>query len=208
MARSSRPGTTSLARPPGPIAVDGDSGATSRTVLWMELHRTYAVAQDGHQVAVDVVRVIGEVDLTTAGQLATALVELIARPAAQVVVDTTGMTFCGLRGLGALHDAARLAAAQHAGFAIVGLSPQLDRLARGLWPAPHPTLCPDRAGAVTQLVADAPPRPQHFAHLPESSENQQPAESGPRGRSSTPRALSGSTERSTPPRPRSVRRSL
>ena len=140
-------------------------GIPARAVLWMELHRSYATAVDGRRVPVDVVRVLGEVDLNTAGQLASALAELLARPAARVVVDTAGMVFCGLRGLGALHDGARLATAHGAGFAIVGLSPQLVRLARELWPAPHPVVCSDRSGAVAMLVAEARPRRLHSAQL-------------------------------------------
>lgn len=161
MERTSTPGSTSAARS------EREIGISRRSVLWMELHRSYAMAEGGHQVPVDVVRVFGEVDLTTAAQLATALTELIARPAAKVVVDTTGMVFCGLRGLGALHDGARLAAAHGAGFAVVGLSPQVVRLARELWPAPHPAVCADRAGAVEMLVAGTPSRRLHSAQLPE-----------------------------------------
>ena len=159
MTPPTTPGTTSVGSPEPDIRV------ASRSVLWMELHRSFAVADDGLEVPVEVVRVFGEVDLNTAAQLATALAELLARPAARVVVDAAAMTFCGLRGLGALHDGARLAAAHGADFAIAGLSPQLTRLARELWPSPHPVACPDRATAVAMLVAGARPRQLRSARL-------------------------------------------
>ncbi|MFC5061921.1 STAS domain-containing protein [Actinomycetospora atypica] len=148
-----------------PVKDVGERATVSQPVLWMELQRSYAATDDGRQVPVEVVRVIGEVDLTTAGQLASALAELVARPAARIVVDATRMTFCGLRGLGALHDGARLAAAHGAGFAIVGLSGQLTRLSRELWPAPHPAVFPDRVGAVASLVAEPQPSRPRPARL-------------------------------------------
>jgi anti-anti-sigma factor len=49
-----------------------------------------------------VVRLTGEIDLSTAPLLSTAVTEVLAEPPARVVLDMAGVTFCDSQGLGTL----------------------------------------------------------------------------------------------------------
>ncbi|MEU5941780.1 STAS domain-containing protein [Micromonospora sp. NPDC047548] len=64
-----------------------------RAELSITLHRT------GDEV---VLRLAGEIDLLTAGQLSTVVNEVLADPPPRIVLDLGGVSFCDSQGLGTL----------------------------------------------------------------------------------------------------------
>ncbi|MBQ0896230.1 STAS domain-containing protein [Micromonospora purpureochromogenes] len=64
-----------------------------RAELSITVHRT------GDEV---VLRLAGEIDMLTAGQLSTVVNEVLADPPPRIVLDLGGVTFCDSQGLGTL----------------------------------------------------------------------------------------------------------
>ncbi|MEV4479822.1 STAS domain-containing protein [Micromonospora coxensis] len=64
-----------------------------RAELSITVHRTGDEA---------VLRLAGEIDMLTAGQLATVVNEVLADPPPRIVLDMAGVTFCDSQGLGTL----------------------------------------------------------------------------------------------------------
>ena len=91
-----------------------------------------------------VVRVSGEIDLSNDHVLQAALTEAARRRPSHVIVDLVGTTFCSMRGLAFLVNAAAGPAIRRDRYALTGAAPAIERaLARG-WseddlPARHPT---------------------------------------------------------------------
>ena len=102
--------------------------------------------------AFQIVRVIGEVDVTTADQLAGALRVGLEHGTAALVLDATAVTFCGVAGLAVFADAASRAAELDVDFIVAGLSPRLAALYTELWSPPHPSFHRDLRGALATLA--------------------------------------------------------
>lgn len=81
--------------------------------------------------------VVGEADSSTADQLRAELVAALAARPPSVLVELSGLDFCDLAGLDALHDCARAAADAGVTLAFRGMSPQLAWLHRTFPPAPR-----------------------------------------------------------------------
>ena len=101
-----------------------------------------------------VLRVAGEVDLSTVPVLQAALADSVARGPCHLVVDLAGLTFCSARGLTLLVGAGRTAGGQGTGYAVTGASGLVIRLWMLLWPAGelpirYPTAA---AGVIAALV--------------------------------------------------------
>ena len=104
--------------------------------------------------------VLGEADLSTAGQLRDELLAAFAFTPASIVVDVSGLTFCGLAGLDALNDVVAAADAFCIPLELRGMSRQLSWMHRR-FPA-RPTAPAGRRAlpaAPLVLVADSPPAP-------------------------------------------------
>lgn len=100
-----------------------------------------------------VLSVAGEVDLLSHATLEAALsVQLDARPR-YLVVDLSGMTFCGVRGFTLLAAAEAMADAHEIGYAVSGLPRRLDHIAALLWAEGRPTRYRTAAGAATAIRA-------------------------------------------------------
>lgn len=72
-----------------------------------------------------VVAVVGEADISTAGQLHDQFADVLASRPGSVLMDVTSLDFCDLSGLDALGDAASAAADAGLVMTIQGCSPQL-----------------------------------------------------------------------------------
>lgn len=84
--------------------------------------------------AVTILYLAGEIDMNTNSQLKDALVGLLEQRTANVVIDLSGVEFCGISGFALLVDAARAVEADGRHVAIVAPSPQLTRTWALLWP--------------------------------------------------------------------------
>jgi anti-anti-sigma factor len=106
------------------------------------------------RAAVRVLAVRGALDLGNAARLRAVIRRVLSdwRPAA-LVVDASGVTLGGVRGLSVLVEAADAAAAAGAGYAVAGLSPMHLRLVREIWPGRDLTALEHAsvAGAVAAL---------------------------------------------------------
>lgn len=76
----------------------------------------------------DVVVVVGEADLATAGKLRADLLGAVDTARGPVVVELGSLTFCDVRGLRALQEAERAAQAAGVGLTFRGMSRQLSWL--------------------------------------------------------------------------------
>lgn len=83
-------------------------------------------------------RVAGEVDLGTVAVLETALERAVTSSRRGVVVDLGEVTFCSVRGLRALVDAASRARGLQVHFALLGASSTVVRGLRIGWPEAGP----------------------------------------------------------------------
>ena len=81
-----------------------------------------------------VLRVAGEVDLGSLAVLDAALDEVLDRRPDHLIVDLTGLVFCSSRGIVAITQAARAAAANGMRYSMSGASPQFARLWPHYWP--------------------------------------------------------------------------
>ncbi|MBW3640413.1 MAG: STAS domain-containing protein [Actinobacteria bacterium] len=124
--------------------------------------------------------VVGEADLHTAGQLRTALVDMLPVHPPSVLVELGALEFCDLAGLDALRDAAR--AAHNVGVALTfrGMSAQLAWL--------HHTFPP-------RSVSPPPSMPDAFQPVPET-----PAAAAQATPTTAPTAGQTSGHNATPPR--------
>lgn len=140
------------------------SGAAGEPLL-----RVTVVARDGASrdrpspVVVQVVRVLGEVNVATVRILADAMADALTRAftceGRRVVVDATEMTFCGVRGLRLLISAERFAAEFGVVYAYTGFPRRLVRLSRRLEPdGVGPEVYRDRPTAII-AVGLGPPWP-------------------------------------------------
>lgn len=87
-----------------------------------------------------VLRVAGEVDLTSVAVLDAALDDVLDRRPDHLVVDLTGLVFCSSRGLAAVARAARFAEANGTRCTVSGAPRLFSRLWPQYWPdgeAPH-----------------------------------------------------------------------
>lgn len=84
--------------------------------------------------AVTILYLAGEIDMNTNAQLKDALVGLLEQRTANIVIDLSGVEFCGISGFALLVDAARAVEADGRHVAIVAPSPQLTRTWALLWP--------------------------------------------------------------------------
>lgn len=100
---------------------------------------------------VSVLRVFGEVDLTTHTAFDAGLRQVLGDAPDRIVVDGTSMGFCGARGLAALMSTVALAAERGIDVAVVGFSPLLQRLCGQIWPGPQPV----PYSGVADAIADA-----------------------------------------------------
>lgn len=74
------------------------------------------------------IRVAGEIDLSTLGLVEDALAAALLRRPIQLVVDVAGMTFCSCSGLRVFLDCSVTAARHGTGYALSGASRQADRV--------------------------------------------------------------------------------
>jgi anti-anti-sigma factor len=81
-----------------------------------------------------VLRVAGEVDLGSFAVLDAALDDVLDRRPDHLIVDLTGLVFCSCRGLTAITQTVRAAAAQGIRYSISGASPLFSRLWPHYWP--------------------------------------------------------------------------
>ena len=81
-----------------------------------------------------VLRVAGEVDLETFAVLDAALDEVLDRRPDHLIVDLTGLVLCSSRGLAAIAQTARAAAANGIRYSMSGASPPVARLWPRYWP--------------------------------------------------------------------------
>ncbi len=82
-----------------------------------------------------VLRVAGEVDLSTVPVLQAALTDNLKRGPRHLVVDVAGLTFCSARGATLLVEAVRTAAGRGTGYAVTAAAGSLMRIWMLLWPA-------------------------------------------------------------------------
>lgn len=94
-------------------------------------------------------RIRGEVDLYTIGRVEDGVRSVLASRPRHVVVDLTGMGFCGLRGLATIVTAHLTAAGLGIGFSVCGAPAQAVRVWSVMWDrAERPPLHPDVGTAV------------------------------------------------------------
>lgn len=108
----------------------GDPAAGQAT--WRTCSTT---ASPGPNGPLTVLRVEGEVDLTTIDLLHTALDSELAQRPAHLIVDLAALSFCSARGLSVLSHAGELALAHGTGYAVAGVSPRLNRVWAMGWTA-------------------------------------------------------------------------
>lgn len=104
-----------------------------------------------------VLRVAGEVDLSSLLVLQDALTGILARRPRDLLVDLAGLTFCDVRGLALLVEAGRTAGSHGTGYALSAAPRQAHRVWTMLWdedelPTRHRT-----AGAAFLAAARRPP---------------------------------------------------
>jgi anti-anti-sigma factor len=104
-----------------------------------------------------VLRVAGEVDLSTLPVLQAALTGSLAREPRHLVVDLSGLIFCSVRGATLLVQAGRTAASHGTGYAVTAVPGQVIRVWLLLWPAGDlPIRYPTSAAGVRTAVAASP----------------------------------------------------
>lgn len=84
-----------------------------------------------------ILSLVGEIDMSTAPRLSSAVVELLNESPARVVLDMTGVTFCDSQGLGTLVVLSRKAGLAHSCLVLVNVGEFLLRVLdiTGLRPA-------------------------------------------------------------------------
>lgn len=107
---------------PDPEAHVDDVGADPGAAVTTHLHVVVTV-----QESIAVLVVVGEVDLESAPRLREALHEPGVRGGCDVVVDVTGLRFCGAIGMGILAEAAQGLAPEHS-LTVAGADGLLRRL--------------------------------------------------------------------------------
>jgi anti-anti-sigma factor len=145
--------------------VSGSSEPRSRADKWLQQFPSDAAAAAGRcrcstatlsSPAGDIVvlRVAGEVDLGSFAVLDAALDDVLDRHPDHLVVDLTGLTFCSARGLTAITQTVRAAAAHDIRYSMSGASPLFARLWPHYWPdGDAPRIHRTTADAVLSAVA-------------------------------------------------------
>lgn len=100
-----------------------------------------------------VLRVAGEVDLSTISVFEASLASSIGRKPAYLVVDLSRLRFCSAQGMGVLFGARAAAAERGFGYAISGVPSHLDGIWKRLWPDELPIRYRDEATAVGDIGA-------------------------------------------------------
>lgn len=129
----------------GPLGTFGTDGGVP-VELWCECT---AVSLGAPPDDVIVLRVAGEVDLSTRPALQDALADSLARGPCDLLVDLAAMTFCDVRGLTMLVQAGATAAERGVGYAVAAAPRQARRVWAMLWPAAElPVQFPSAAAGV------------------------------------------------------------
>jgi anti-anti-sigma factor len=103
---------------------------------------------------ITVVRVFGDIDLSTVHVLQAALGEARHRRPSHLVVDVAGMGFCSVLGLAELANAGPEPAGHRAEYLLSGVRPHLERHLGLLWPADTlPVRYPSVGAAVLTAMA-------------------------------------------------------
>lgn len=100
-----------------------------------------------------VLRMVGEIDLSTQAGTETALGSALRAEPRYLLVDLSGVGFCGARGLTTLADISRRAGEQTTGYALCGLAPHVDRAATMMWGSDGPARHRSLAVAMTTIRA-------------------------------------------------------
>ncbi len=103
-----------------------------------------------------VLRVSGQVDLSSVPTLRTALDESLDRHPARLLVDLAQMTFCSARGLDLLTHTGRIAAEKAIGYAVTGVLPHINRVWTLGWDSDRPIRYPSTAAAIIGIRAAQP----------------------------------------------------
>lgn len=100
-----------------------------------------------------VLRMFGEIDLSTQTGTETALGGALQAGPRHLLVDLSGVGFCGARGFTTLADTARSADDQEIEYALCGLAPHVGRAATFLWGSDGPDRYRSLAAAMTTIRA-------------------------------------------------------
>ena len=129
----------------GPIDTLGRDGAVSAGLLCACTAVSLGVPPDD----VIVLRVAGEVDLSTGAVLQAALADSLARGPCDLLVDLAAMAFCDVRGLRMIVQVGATAAERGVGYAVAAAPRQVRRVWPMLWPAAElPVQYPSAAAGV------------------------------------------------------------
>ncbi|BBG00343.1 hypothetical protein PSA01_65410 [Pseudonocardia saturnea] len=100
-----------------------------------------------------VLRMTGKIDSGTQREMQSSLCAgLRARPR-HLLIDLSGVTFCGVRAFGLLEQGVRIAAEGRIGYALCGCSPHPERVAMTLWGSAGPGRHRSVAAAVATIRA-------------------------------------------------------
>ncbi len=101
-----------------------------------------------------VLRIAGEVDLSTITALQATLAGNLSRGPCHLVVDLAGLTFCSVQGAALLIEAGRIAADQGAGYTVTSAPGSVIRIWMLVWTASDlPVQYPSAAAGVLAAVA-------------------------------------------------------
>lgn len=105
-----------------------------------------------------VVALVGEADISTAGQLREQFADVLASRPGSVLMDVTGLDFCDISGLDALGEAASAAADAGLVMTLQGCSPQLAWLLNTIAPRSgvRPVQVSGRVPSARQASASGP----------------------------------------------------
>jgi len=114
-----------------------------------------------------VLRIGGEIDLSTADIMAAALADALQRRPDHLLVDLAELVFCGVRGLALLVEAGNTASGQGTTYAVSAPSDLLNRVWTSGWPeGKQPTRYPTTAAGILAMAhqpdrrdRDCPTRP-------------------------------------------------
>lgn len=114
-----------------------------------------------------VLRLAGEVDLSTITALQATLAGNLARGPCHLVVDLAGLTFCSVQGAALLIEARHLAAGQGTGYTVTSASGSIIRIWMLLWtasdlPVQYPSAAAGVIAAVARQTNDT--APSHASH--------------------------------------------
>jgi anti-anti-sigma factor len=134
---------TQLAEPGAQEALHDPESAA----LW-EQHLDIETGPAG---VIAVLHLAGDIDMLTLPLLCAALIAALDIRPADLVVDLSGVRFCGVRGFVLLAAMARTTACCGIGYAVAGLGAHLDRAATRAWTGQRLCRHPDTAAAITAV---------------------------------------------------------